>query len=214
MKEIFLGIDLSSPEGKSGVCAFDGRSVVFADYIPFSDLVDFLKDLKRKRKIAVAIDGPQGLSGEKGKIRFADSILNTPVKCGYEIPPPSNPYSEFVRGSLQFFYSLYKNGFLIFNSSNLKNFEIMETYPHGIWSIILRTPLEKKSTKKGKIERLKILKEFGIELKKLVTHDIIDAGACALTACLAKRKSFISLGMNFFEDNGVLREGWVILPFL
>jgi predicted nuclease with RNAse H fold len=210
----FIGIDLSSPRGKSGVCVLEGKNVLFADYVPFSSLIDFLKEWKRKGEVTIAIDGPQGLSGEKGKIRFADSILNTPVKCEYEFPPPSNPYSEFVKGSIQLFYSLHKNRYLLFNSSNLKNFEVLETYPHGIWNCLLKFPLKKKRTEGGRIDRLKVLKKFELETKKFRTHDIIDAGACALTAFLAKAGNFIAIGMDFFEDNGILREGWVILPFL
>jgi len=210
----FIGIDLSSPKGNSGTCVLKEKKVVFAGYLPFSSLTDFLNEWKRKGEICVAIDGPQGLSGEKEKIRFADLILNTPVRCGYEIPPPSNPYSEFVKGSIQFFYSLRKNGYLLFNSSTLKNFEVIETYPHGIWSLFLKRPLKKKSTTMGKIDRLRILKKFGLEIKNFKTHDIIDAGACALTACFAKKGNFIAFGMDFFEDHGVLREGWIIFPFL
>jgi len=212
--KFFIGIDLSSPRGNCGVCVLEEKNVVFADYVPYPSLMDFLEEWKRKGKITVAIDGPQGLSKERGKIRFADSILNTPVKCGYEIPPSSNPYSEFVKGSIQFFYSLYKNGYLLFSSSNIINFEILETYPHGIWSFLLKSPLKKKTTRDGKIERLKVLKKFGLETEKFKTHDTIDASLCALTALFAKTGNFVAFGMDFFEDRGILREGWIILPFL
>lgn len=214
MKRFFIGIDLPSPSGRAGVCVLEGKRVAFADFLPFSSLMDFLMDWKRMGELVVGIDGPQGLSRERGKIRIADLILNTPVKCGFEIPPPSNPYSEFVSGSIQFFYSLHKNGFSIFSSSNLKSFDLLETYPHAVWIRLSKSPLRNKRTAMGKMERLNILKKIGIETKKLLNHDIIDAGACALTSLFAKNGNFMAIGMDFFEGEVVLREGWVILPFL
>lgn len=213
MKDFYLGIDLSSPSGVSAISILNCSKIVFFDFLPFHEINLFLKDLKKKYRIIVAIDGPQGLSGEKNRARIADALLRTPVRCGFSFPPPSNPYSSFVRGSVQLFYSLYEDGFKLYRNSE-KNFEILETYPHSAWRILAPSTLLKKTTEEGRRERIKILENLGISVPENIDHHFLDATICSLTALFAEKRKFNKFGMDFFEDKGLLREGWIILPSL
>lgn len=214
MRRFFIGIDLSAPSGSSGVCVVEKGKVLFLEKIPFFELLSFLEDWRGKGKLTVAIDGPQGLSGERGRYRIADSLLNTPVKCGYDFPSPPNPYAEFVKGSISLFYSLHRGGFTLFGSTRLKDFEVIETYPNKVWEYLSSGGLPPKTLKDGRERRLWILKKFGIVMKEPSDHDLIDAGGCVLTALSAAGGRYISFGVDFFDDGKVLREGWVLLPFV
>ncbi len=211
MKNFYIGIDLSSK--KSGICILKNKKVCY-ELVENKDIIGILNEYRKRGRIFVGIDGPQGLSGSEGK-RMADLIINAPFKCGKEIPEDSMPYSEFVKASLSLFYSLWENGYKIFNSSNIKVFEVIETFPYWLWKLGIKGELHKKTSEKGIKKRLKFLKDMGIKMDTK-NHHIIDAGGCALITFLASKGNYIAVGRDFFVDRKrkVLREGWVILPFL
>lgn len=163
----------------------------------------------------ISIDGPQGLSSSPERARIADSVLNTPVKCGYDFPPSSNPYSSFVRVSVELFYVLYRNGFKLLTASGTENASVIETYPGEVWRVLGVN--RSKRMKEGLNERKRILRRFiGSDVELPSDHNFLDALACMLTSQFYVERRYMCVGAELFEDKEkrVLREGWLVLPFL
>jgi len=183
----------------------------------------------------LAVDGPQGLAGTPGQeMRVCDQCLGTAGKSPYDLPdikdPYKRPYSGFVRGSIELFYSLHKSGFYLLGiqKAELLHTNLIEVYPGRAWlelfnhleKLLEKKILEKKRSPEGRRQRYMLLSNQGVvfdpkhSFDKPPTHDELDAAMAAYIAFLFKHEKTHNYGRDPYEDAslGVLREGLIVQP--
>jgi hypothetical protein len=180
------------------------------------DVTAIIKELGRTR--ATMLDGPQALAAG-GALRACEKEAAAAAKTPQVPPVPGVSFAAgFVCSSLDLFAALAKAGAQISPSGFIGG--VSEVYPGHIWRILARGVLPKKSTRKGRLVRKRILEALGVsDLPALPTHDQNDACIAAVLAAAADNVvpgiAVRGIGMDLFEEpDGTLREGLMVIPEL
>jgi hypothetical protein len=160
------------------------------------------------------LDGPQGLALHGKSLRDCERQAKAAGKTPDTRPSPNRPFANFINSSLDLFLALHQAGIPVDPPDQTKG--VCEVYPGHLWSI-LAARLPKKSTPAGTLARRGILEALGIMgLPLLPTHDELDACVGAVMAAAADGKipgmSVKAIGLPLLVDQGLLREGRMIIP--
>lgn len=177
------------------------------------DIRPLLPELRAAR--CTMLDGPQGLARPGRSMRGCDRAAGAAAKVPGERPSRSLPFGGFVCSSLDLFQALADAGLEI--SPTPPGCGVGEVYPGLIWPRLTRNRLPKKSTKVGVAARTALLRALGVDgIPASVNHDQLDAAIGAVVAAAAAGAfpgiRADSLGEPLYRDNGVLREGPMIIP--
>jgi hypothetical protein len=222
----FIGLDLAGPTAaKSRLCDMAVLDPIlhcsFTKWSYKRDGAGIVPRAALGRSFFLAIDGPQGLAGEKNaSMRECERIVNAPGKTPYMFPENGRPYSGLISSSVQLFFNLVMTGsrfrLLGMDGIGVHQANLAEVFPGGGWRVLSGSPLPAKRSLEGRQVRLKLLEAQGIEMlvADLPTSDQLDAAMAAWTAYL------LSLGRTNIEgsppvpdeETDVLREGFIVQP--
>lgn len=216
----FLGADLTDPSARkprpATVATMDRwRRVQFHTWTFDASATELIPEEIKRESFVLAIDGPQGLAGAGRRIRQAEEILNTAGKCGPRLPTPGKPYGGFITGSVRLFSALQESGFGLLGLVPHDRVDLLETYPADLWKKWAGRRIAPKTSPSGRRNRYDILRGFGLELPlapDVITHDALDAAACALLAYLWATDKARTFGTAPALDPSInlIREGFIV----
>ena len=224
--QCFIGVDLADPTVEDprpvDIAVLDlDLKCTFSSWIYREDGAGIIPDIALGRSFIMAIDGPQGLAGDKqAKARESERIVNAPGKCAYELPSEGSPYAGLISGSVALFYRLISSGSrfrLLGLDSNVQGEpNLMEVYPGGVWRTLTQTQLSSKRTSSGRQQRSGILRSLGLDIPQELTPsaDQLDAALCAWIGYQFYVGAADAEGLppSLDEEYGVIREGFVVRP--
>ena len=223
---VFIGLDPADPYAKKlrpwDYAVLDlSLECIFGQWTYNKNGEGILPECAVDRPFVLAVDGPQGLAGEKGaKVRECERELRTPGRTPYTFPQLGEPYAGFITGSVELFYHLVMSG-NSFQLYGLKNKpasvgQLIEVFPGAAWRALAQRQLPSKRSEGGRISRTDLLQRLGVDLPThpLPTHDQLDAAIAAYTAYQFSRGNAVIHGSPPKEDSDlqVLREGFIVQP--
>ena len=173
------------------------------------------------RSFLLAIDGPQGLAGEKGAaMRQSERLVNAPGRTPYDFPTDGRPYAGLITASVKLFHRLATSGsrfrLLGLDGAPQVDANLMEVFPGAAWRVAAGSPLPAKRTQEGRSARFEVLQRLGLTFQgdKLPTVDQLDA---AMAAWVAHRFDFEDVRIEgqapeLDDEAGVIREGYIVQP--
>jgi hypothetical protein len=173
------------------------------------------------RSFILAIDGPQGLAGSpEATVRESERLVHAPGRTPYGLPEEGKPYSGFIRGSVELFYTLVTSGsrFRLLGMEDVPptDANLIEVFPGGAWKVISDTPLPAKRTVDGRQARRELLESLDISFPSddLPTDDQLDAamGAWVAYSMHQGHAKVEGLPPDLDEAVGAVREGYVVQP--
>jgi hypothetical protein len=187
---------------------------------PAGDLASHLEPLLERicAARAVMIDGPQGLARAGATMRESERLCAAAGKTGDRLPELAQPYSGFLRSSVELFAALYACGIPISVAGAACG--VHECYPGGGWPRLAGRRLARKTSEEGRRQRTALLLGFGVRFDsggEPLTHDRNDA---CLGALLAAAADGAVAGLRvepvgpalWLDDSGILREGPISMP--
>ena len=173
------------------------------------------------RSFILAIDGPQGLAGERdATMRHSERLVNAPGHTPYDFPGDGRPYAGLITASVKLFYRLVTSGgrFRLLGLDGVppSDANLMEVFPGAAWRKAAERRLPAKRTEEGRAARYELLQQLGLtfDASGLPTDDQLDA---AMAAWVAHRFDFEDVRIEgqapeLDEEAGVIREGYIVQP--
>ena len=173
------------------------------------------------RSFILAIDGPQGLAGERdATMRQSERLVNAPGHTPYAFPDDGRPYAGLITASVKLFYRLATSGsrFRLLGLDGIppSDANLMEVFPGAAWREVAERPLPAKRTQQGRSARYELLQRLGLTFDDdgLPTDDQLDA---AMAAWVAHRFDFEDVRIEgqapeLDDEAGVIREGYIVQP--
>ena len=173
------------------------------------------------RSFILAIDGPQGLAGERdATMRHSERLVNAPGHTPYDFPGDGRPYAGLITASVKLFYRLVTSGgrFRLLGLDGVppSDANLMEVFPGAAWRKAAERRLPAKRTEEGRAARFELLQKLGLTFDDdgLPTDDQLDA---AMAAWVAHRFDFEDVRIEgqapeLDEAAGVIREGYIVQP--
>ncbi|MCH8973716.1 MAG: DUF429 domain-containing protein [Chloroflexi bacterium] len=173
------------------------------------------------RSFILAIDGPQGLAGERdATMRHSERLVNAPGHTPYDFPGDGRPYAGLITASVKLFYRLVTSGgrFRLLGLDGVppSDANLMEVFPGAAWRKAAERRLPAKRTEEGRAARYELLQQLGLtfDVGGLPTDDQLDA---AMAAWVAHRFDFEDVRIEgqapeLDEAAGVIREGYIVQP--
>ena len=173
------------------------------------------------RSFLLAIDGPQGLAGEKGAaMRQSERLVNAPGHSPYDFPEDGRPYEGLITASVRLFHRLVTSGgrFRLLGLDGIppNDANLMEVFPGAAWRTVADSRLPAKRTQEGRSARFELLQRLGLTFDgtELPTVDQLDA---AMAAWVAHRFDFEDVRIEgrapeLDDEAGVIREGYIVQP--
>jgi NAD(P) transhydrogenase len=220
----FIGVDLTDPHAKTvrpaTVALMDRwRRVRLSTWRPEPEGRGLVPEEVAADGFLLALDGPQGLSRPGRRLRAAERALRTAGRTGPH-PPRTGPYAGFLRGSVELFAALRRSGLGLVGEAPEDDVVLMEVYPADVWIRLAKgRRLPPKKTQAGLRLRWELLRSEGVELEsrhpldpKDVTHDQLDAAACAFAAYLwaTGKGRLVGEPPEWDDAEGCVREGYIV----
>lgn len=171
----------------------------------------------------IMIDGPQGLASTTNTKSGRDCERECKrVSARTPSTRPSDlkqPFAGYICSSLDLFEALAKSGLPISPTDTLSG--VFEINPGDVWVRLAGNGLPNKKSLLGGRARRRILESCGVRFDTTYqdrNDDQIDACLAALIAAACEGKivgmSCQRIGTPVFTDQGILREGPMIIPTL
>lgn len=207
---MYLGIDLTSGEGKPSACALldgSGRLVSIVKAGANAEILDWGKS---GRSRVVAIDSP--LFYPRGM-----NCLEEPCQCGRCDPGPwalraaerrlfQEGISCYATTKKTFIKPMIYRAIKLASAFKAMSCQVIEVYPYASKVRLFGKPIPKKSTLAGRLwlrQRLEPLID-GLAAQPSLNHDQLDALVAAYTAYLFKH--------GYGEEIGDPAEGVIVVP--
>lgn len=199
-----MGVDVSEKHGLDIVLM---EGLVVRQTLQAQTLNGFAEALRQFAPDIVAIDSPPAW-GKSGKSRLAERGLAKLKISSHAVPSDSAVFHKP-------FYAWMKVGFAAFDIANLAGYNryregdvlhrAIEVFPYGsAVALAGYLPAGKPSAREKKRWRGEVLTKAGVDVQRLTTIDLVDAGLAALTGILALEGRRVGVGDP--------SEGVIVLP--
>lgn len=201
------GIDLGSLATPADVAWLEDTRFTLDRYLPSAEAPLPLPPPHLEPATVYAIDAPQSLPAPGSIRRAADREADTPTRVlptrRRELAPV---YPEFVEAGLTVFWAAHEQAL-----------PVVETYPRfaikTLWPE-LAIPSKRRQPRRYVAELWALIRTLGYTSRPPATHHEIDAMLCALAAEAYAAGSHLRVGepLAVDGDEGVLREGYIVVP--
>ena len=156
----------------------------------------------------IVVDGPQGLARRGRKRRRAEAVLRTSGATGPAFKPALNRFSRpaIARLGVKLFNGLETRGFPRLTQADVPEGKCaLEVFPDACWH-----SFGLDSEDLSGLQKLQVGVPLTWSGHPNVHH--LDAAAGALTVLAARAGHGVFVGHPFFMDEGVPREGYILIP--